>query len=206
MTRMPSAERYNSVDMSREGALIGIADHCGWAIIVTAKSDGTLIDRRRVELVDTGLPNLPHHHEAQSLPLDEALALVERVRASASRCAMACLDAVAADVSIPILGVAIRECPEMPPTVAERISNYRAQNNADTVMYRTALAAAATSKQWPVHWYVRKTVFTDAGEALGRDIDELLREIGKSVGPPWRIDHRTAMAAAIVAGARLTRP
>ncbi len=194
------------MDMSQDGAFIGIADHCGWAILVTVSAGGTLIDRRRVELVDGGLPKLPHHHEAQSLPLDEALALVERVRASASRCAMSCLDAVAADVSVPISGVAIRECPEMPATVAERISDYRAQCTADSVMYRTALAAAAASKQWSVHWYVRKTVFTNAGEAAGRNIDELLREIGKSVGPPWQKDHKMAMAAAIVAGARLTPP
>ena len=192
--------------MSQDGALIGIADHNGWAIMVTANRDGTLIDRRRVELVDADLPKHPHHHEAQSLPLDEALALVERVRVSANRCALSCLDAVAADVSVPISAVAIRECPEMPATVAERISNYRAQCNADSVMYRTALAEAAALKQWPVHWYVRKTVFTNAGEAAGRNIDELLREIGKSVGPPWQKDHKMAMAAAIVAGARLTPP
>jgi hypothetical protein len=35
--------------------------------------DGTLLDRRRVELVDEGLPKLPHHNEGQALPLDEAV-------------------------------------------------------------------------------------------------------------------------------------
>ncbi len=190
-------------DMGRDGAFLGVANHNGWAIMVTVSSDGTLIDRRRVELVDAGLPKQPHHHEAQSLPLDEALALVERVRASASRCATACLDEVATAGSVTISGVAIRECPELPATVAERISNYWAQNNADSVMYRIALAEAAALRQWPIYWYVRKTVFTEADEVVGRDLDELLREIGNSIGPPWQMDHKMAMAAAIVAGARL---
>jgi hypothetical protein len=34
--------------------------------------DGTLLDRRRVELVDESLPKLPHHNEGQALALDEA--------------------------------------------------------------------------------------------------------------------------------------
>jgi len=35
--------------------------------------DGTLLDRRRVELVDEGQPKPPHHNDSQALPLDEAV-------------------------------------------------------------------------------------------------------------------------------------
>jgi len=38
--------------MSGDGAIIGVSDHGGWAVLVTVASDGTLLDRRRVELVD----------------------------------------------------------------------------------------------------------------------------------------------------------
>src|SRR5206468_914387 len=34
--------------------------------------------------------------------------------------------------------VALRKCPQLPPTIAERITDYYAQNNADWVMYRLA--------------------------------------------------------------------
>ncbi len=80
--------------MSADGAIIGVSDHGGWAVLVTVASDGTLLDRRRVELVDEDLPKIPHHSEAQALPLHEAVALVERVRASAERHAKLGLDAV----------------------------------------------------------------------------------------------------------------
>ncbi len=93
--------------MPKDGGIIGISDHGGWAVLVTVARDGTLLDRRRVELVDDSLPALPHHHEGQGLPVDEAVALVERVRASAERHAVLALDAVT--LAVPrILGVALR--------------------------------------------------------------------------------------------------
>ena len=65
--------------MSRDDGIIGVSDHGGWAVLVTVAGDGTLLDRRRVELVDEDLPKIPHHSEAQRLPINEAVALVERV-------------------------------------------------------------------------------------------------------------------------------
>src|ERR1700756_3850757 len=96
------------------GNIIGISGHGGWAVLVTVAADGTFLDRRRVELVDEGLPKIPHHSEGQGLPLDEAVKLVERVRASAERHAKLDLDAVAITVPGRILGVALWECPELP--------------------------------------------------------------------------------------------
>ena len=113
--------------MSRRITVIGVANHNGWAVAVTIAADGALIDRRRVELIDDGLPKQPHHHEGQSLPLPEAEELVERVRLSAQRNAREGLDAIAAAVSLRVVGVAIRECESLPPSVADRIANYRAQ-------------------------------------------------------------------------------
>ena len=52
----------------------GYRNHDGWAVLVTMARDGTLLDRRRVELVDEGLPKLPHDNEGQALPLDEGRA------------------------------------------------------------------------------------------------------------------------------------
>lgn len=183
--------------------IIGISDHGGWAVLVTAAGDGTFLDRRRVVLVDDDLPKIPHHSEGQSLPLDDAVALVERVRVSAERHSRLCLDAVATTVPRRILGIALRHCPELPPTIAERITDYRAQNVADWVMYRKALAAAAEARGWTVHWYDANTVLDAAGDALSvDDIDAYFARVRKSLGPPWGKDQRVAMAAAIVAARR----
>jgi hypothetical protein len=128
----------------------------------------------------------------------EAVALVERVSRSAEERAMACLEALATTVPMKIATIALRKCPPLPETIVERLSNYRAQNVADTVMYRNALAQAAKAKGWSVHFYDAKHVHSEAAHALGRKtIDDLLEKTGAALGPPWQRDHRMAMAAAI---------
>jgi hypothetical protein len=188
--------------VSRDEGIIGVSDHGGWAVLVTVAGDGMLLDRRRVELVDEGLPKIPHHSEGQRLPLDEAVALVERVRVSAERHAKLRLDEVEMAVPgrISIQGVALRQCPVLPLTIAERIKDYRAQNVADWVMYRKALAAAAEARGWAVHWYDAKKVLDTASHALRiGDIEAHFLQLRRSIGPPWGKDHRVAMAATIVA-------
>lgn len=185
--------------MPKDGNVIGVSDHGGWAVFVTVARDGALLDRRRVELVDDNLPALPHHHEAQGLPPDEAMALVGRVRASAQRHAASAMDAVAATVP-GIRAVALRSRQALPATVEERITDYRARNVADWVMYREALAFAAEARGWSVHWYDPKSVFAEAVHALSiESYNSHFLSMRKIVGAPWNNDHKLAMAAAVVA-------
>jgi hypothetical protein len=101
---------------------------------------------------------------------------------------------------VPITSIAIRVCPELPPTIEERIADNRAQTVADSVMYREALATAARARGWSVRWYDRDRVFLDAAVALGReDIDAFVQAMGRSIGPPWQAKHKLAAAAALAA-------
>ena len=181
---------------AKPAAIAGIYDHAGWAIVVCVAGD-RLLDKRRIELIEPGLPSLPHHHPCQHLPIDEAVALVARVRASAEGCAARGLDALPKGIG----AISIRKRPKLPPTVAERIRSYYAQTRADGVMFRDALESAALARGWRVHEYEAKTVLAEAAVALRleQDIDEWMREVGRNAGRPWTGDHRLAMAAAIVA-------
>jgi hypothetical protein len=179
--------------------------------LVTVVPGGELIDRRRIDLTERGLPTHPHHHEgswavgryldspwARAISLADVLVLVERVRASAARGAREGLEALAATVRVPVASIAIRACPQLPPTTEERIADNRAQAVADSVMYREALATAAEERGWSVHWYDRERVFRDAAAALGReDVGAFLQAMGRSIGPPWQAKHKLAAAAAI---------
>ena len=134
------------------------------------------------------------------------MALVERVRAAAARGARAHLDALARDVPATIAAIALRVCPALPPTTAERIIDNRAQTVADSVMYREALARTAEARGWAVHWYDRARVFRDAAAALGLDsVDDTLAAMGRSVGPPWQARHKLAAAAALACGQPVSR-
>jgi hypothetical protein len=194
-------------------ATVGVAEHGNSAVLVTIAHDGTLLDRRSIDLTDRGLPTHPHHHEgswavgrylntpgAKPMSLADAVALVERVRASAERGARESLGALAASLAVPIVRIALRACPSLPSTTEERIADNRAQTVADSVMYREALALAAEARGWSVHWYDRERVFRDAAAAFGRkDVDALLQAMGRSIGPPWQAKHKLAAAAALAA-------
>ena len=207
------------VRRKQRAAAVGVTEHGNSAVLVTVAPGGELLDRRRIDLTERGLPALPHHHEgswavgrylntpgARPLSLADVVALVERVRASAARGARVSLEALAVAVPVPIERIAIRVCPKLPPTTEERIADNRAQTYADSVMYREALASAAEARGWSVHWYERERVFRDAAAVLGRaDIDELLRAMGRSIGPPWQARHKLAAAAAIAATRRARR-
>jgi hypothetical protein len=194
-------------------ASVGVAEHGNSAVLVTVGPEGKLLDRRRIDLTDRGLPTHPHHHEgswavgrylntpgARAMPLAEVVALVERVRVSAADGARQGLEALAAAVAVPIARIAIRACPLLPPTVEERIADNRAQTVADSVMYRQALAIAGEARGWSVHWYERELVFRQAALALGHeDIDAFLLAMGRSIGAPWQAKHKLAAAAALAA-------
>jgi hypothetical protein len=198
---------------TQPAATVGVAEHVNSAVLITVAPDGTLLDRRRIDLTDRGVPTHPHHREgswavgrylntpgARALSLADAAALVERVRASAARGARQGLETLAATVPLPIAGIAIRAYPSLPPTTEERIGDNRVQIFADSVMYREVLATAAEARGWSVHWYDRERVFRDAAAALGReDLDEFLRAMGRSIGPPWQAGHKLAAAAALAA-------
>lgn len=213
------AARPDNVDREMErakkhregrGAVVGVAEHVNAAILITIGPGGELLDRRRIDLT-TNLPTHPHHHEgswavgrylntpgARTLSLAEAVSLVERVRAAAERGARDGFEALAAAVPVPIARIAIRACPTLPTTTADRIADHRAQTFADSVMYREALAAAAQARGWSVHWYDLEHVFRDAAAALHRqDVSAFLDAMGRSIGPPWQAKHKLAAAAAL---------
>lgn len=196
---------------TKPAASVGVAENGNSAVLVTVTPTGELLDRRRIDLTASDLPTHPHHHEgswavgrylntpgARVLSLADAVALVERVRVAAARGALEGLEQLAAAVSVPIGNIAIRICPELPPTTEQRITDNRAQTYADSVMYRQALATAAEARGWAVHWYDRARVFEDAARALGReDIDGFLATLGRTFGPPWQAAHKLAAAAAL---------
>ena len=68
---------------------VGIADHLGWAVAVTASDDHEVVDRRRIELVEPGLSAAPMHYESRRLDIAATSALVETTRASIVRAASA---------------------------------------------------------------------------------------------------------------------
>jgi len=179
---------------------LGIAHHYGWAVAVTASADHTVVDRRRIELIERGMPTAPVHHEGKPLDDDATAELVAQVRASAARATSAALDELATAVPEPIVSMSLRAWPsEFPDDIAvQRRAPYEAR--ADSIMYRQVLAELARARGWDVHLYDAKDVEARAAAKLAERADEILLGPRATLGPPWAKDHRMALAATIVAG------
>lgn len=179
---------------------LGVADHFGWAIVVAASADHEVVDRRRVELVEPGVTPAPIHYDSSRLDVAATAALVATVRASVVRATAAALDDLAAALPAPVVSISLRTWPpDFPDDIAvQRRSPYEAR--ADAVMYRKILADLAQARGWDVHLYKAKDVIGQATAKLGGRAADVLQSPRATLGPPWANDHRTALAATVVAG------
>jgi hypothetical protein len=188
-------------------AVLGVADHNGWAVCVTvAASRGlpVVVDRRRVELVESGIPSQPYHHEAVGMPLPAAERLVARVRESVMRTAFARLSELRDDLQPPysIVAMTLRNPPlsYVPVTVADAHKSYPVMCRADAMMYHDALCTAAGRLNIALQFHDRGEEVTRAADRFGTsvgDVERFLQTAGESLGPPWRKEHRLAVAAAM---------
>jgi hypothetical protein len=178
---------------------VGIAHHFGWAVAVTATDDHRVVDRRRIDLVEPGVPAAPIHHDGRDLDDAAATALVARVRASAARATAASLDELASAVGQPICSLSLRAWPaDFPVDIAvQRRVPYEAR--ADSVMYRQVLAEEAGARGWAIHLFDARTVEGAARARLGDRADAVLQDPRAELGPPWGADQRMALAATVVA-------
>jgi len=173
---------------------LGIAHHLGWAVAVTASMQHEVVDRRRIELIEPGLPAAPIHHEGgphllhrsgEPLDDDDLAALVAEVRASAVRATAGALDELAAAVPGPIVSMSLRAWPDDFPEDIAVLRRVPHESRADSVMYRQVLADQALERGWAVHRFDAKDVEAEAARLLGDRADEVLRGPRATLGPTW---------------------
>jgi hypothetical protein len=187
---------------------LGIAHHFGWAVAVVASADHVVVDRRRIELIEPGLPAAPIHHEGgphllhrtgEPLADDALAALVADVRASVVRTTSTALDEVENALPAPIASISLRAWPaDFPEEIAvQRQAPH--ESRADSVMYLQVLSELARDRGWETHFYNAKDVEAEAVRVLGERAHEVLHGPRATLGPPWSNDHRIALSATIVA-------
>jgi hypothetical protein len=188
-------------------AVLGVADHNGWAVCVTvAASRGVpvVVDRRRLELVEPGIPSQPYHHETLRMPPAEGERLVARVRESVLRTTFERLKELRDELQPPysIVAMTLRVPPLsfVPVTVAEAHQSYNVTCRADGMMYHDALSIAARRLKLDVQLQARGEEMSRAAGRLdvsAEELEQFLQRLGEAVGRPWQKEHRLAAAAAI---------
>src|SRR5439155_24191586 len=104
--------------------VVGVADHNGWAVLVSAaavKGEPTVVDRRRVSLIEDGVPNQPYHPETLALSDAEAEQLLRKVERSIAACTALAFDQLSADLRprYRVASITIRQPPlaQLPATI-----------------------------------------------------------------------------------------
>lgn len=187
--------------------VVGVADHNGWAVLVAAAAlNGapTVVDRRRVSLIEKGVPSQPYHHETLALSDAESEQLLRKVRRSIAACTALAFDRLAADLSprYRVASITIRQPPlaHLPATVKEVHGSYYTQCRADGMLYHSAICTAARQRDWTPALHRRGEELAIAAEALQastHDVERFLNHLKQTLKPPWTAEHRHAFAAAI---------
>ena len=186
----------------------GFKAHSGWAALVVVGKQGrdfTVVDRRRVELVEHEWQKQPYH-AAEGLKPEAARDLVERGVAAAHNIGTRELRAVLqreSDRKNEVKACAVLVGSSMPDwSVAEILAVHFRMHKAEGVLFRDVLVQAARENEVKVIEIPEKTLLTDAERRLGKAAANLTKQIaalGKAAGPPWGKDQKDAALAAMIA-------
>ena len=192
--------------MTTQPLVVGVADHGGWAVLVSvAAVDGgpVVVDRRRVTTIEKGVPSQPYHHDTLAMADGEAEQLVRRVKKSVAACTALAFDRLATDLpQYHVTAITIREppLPRLPATVKEAHASYHVQCRADGMLYHAALCDAAEQRRWKVVRHRRGDEVAVAARALKAttaQVEQFIDGLRRTLGPPWSAEHRGACATAM---------
>lgn len=189
--------------------VVSVAEHTGWAHLVCVAANGrvpTVIERRRVTVIDRGLPTQPYEHDTLAMREDDAQDLIARVHTSVDSCTTKALERLIGELApaSTIVALAIRKppFPSLPARVADVHASYQFRCAADGMMYQQAFCSAATRLKLAVQLCTRGDEVVRAAEQLGvtpADVEGFVTDSGRPAGPPWTAEHRRAYAAGIAA-------
>lgn|ERR1700752_2754443 len=188
--------------------VFGLKAHSGWAALVAVGKNGrgfTVVDRTRLELVEEEGAKQPYH-AAEELEPKKARDVVKRGIDAAHRIARRELKAALKrerDRGNNVIACAVLVGTPMPDwTVEQILAVHFRMHQAEGVLFRDALIAAAKASDLKLVTLPEKTLLQEAEKSLRTPASDLLKTVsvlGKSAGPPWAKDQKDAALAALVA-------
>lgn len=188
---------------------LGFKAHSGWAALVVIGNTGKelrVVDRRRLELVDSGSSWAKQpYHAAQGLAISDAQTLIKRATDAtyqrAQREMLATIKSLRKHEH-EILACAVLVPSLMPEwSVAEILAVHFRMHKAEGVLFPDALAAAAEKCGLNLTRIPEKQLSEEAERRLAAPLTDLTKQVmklGKTVGPPWGKDQKNATLAALI--------
>lgn len=190
-------------------AAIGVRMHSGWgALVAVSNSAGTVevVERRRVPITIPGAPgaNQPYHF-VESFELPEAEKFLADCFTTSRGLASAAVRDVVEELrgrQYDVAGAAILLASGRPlPPLAKILASHALIHAAEGDFFREAFSNACESLDLFVTGFrerdLDECVQTTFGKAATR-MGEQISILGRSLGPPWTTDQKTAALAALV--------
>jgi len=183
---------------------LGFKSHSGWAALVALDSACGVVERRRIDLVEpenSSWAKQPYH-AAETLEPQAARQLVTRGIEAARR--MACQQMRAASARWLDGGHRIMGCgivgneAILPWSVEQILAVHMRMHKAEGVLFPAALKQAALACNLAASMTPEKELEARAGqESEFGEAAQRLIALGRSIGPPWGKDQRSAALAAL---------
>jgi hypothetical protein len=194
-------------------AAIGVRMHSGWgALVAVSNSAGPLeikvevIDRRRIAVVAPGtLGAKQPYHFAENLELPEAENFLGNCFAASKRLALAAVRDVVDELrarQYRVVGSAVVLASGRPlPPLAKILASHALIHAAEGEFFRDAFSKACEGLELSVTGFRERDLGECVQKAFGKKAARVSRQIstmGRSLGPPWTADQKTAALAALL--------
>ena len=191
-------------------AAIGVRVHSGWgALVAMAGRRGAeeIIERRKVVIIDPkAIGATQPYHYAKEMERRAAERHITACAAESSRLALEALRQISSQLrerGFSLVGSVILLSSARPlPGLDEVLASHPLIHTAEGEFFRQAFRHALECLEIPVTGIRERELDDCAQKAFGRAAAEIHKKIdslGRSLGPPWTKDEKTAaLAAAIV--------
>jgi hypothetical protein len=191
-------------------AAIGFRVHSGWAALAAVAAplqSLRVIDRRRSDLIDRTIRGSAQpFHAAKELPIDDAERLIARCTESSRLLAHQALRTAIDELgekgySVVASGILLASGRAL-PALAATLASHALIHTAEGELFREVVAYASQRCQLPVVKVKERELLERAGARLrvsAGELDDRLKEVGRSIGPPWRQDEKYAALVAWLA-------
>ncbi len=188
-------------------AALGFHMHSGWGVLVAVSGDAhsvELLDRKRIVVADPEVRGAiqPYHFAAQLEPPEQEKHLAH-CTASSSRLAATAIAEVVKELNgrhYGVVGAAILLASgrALPP-LAKILAAHPLIHTAEGEFFRQAAYSACEGLRIPVTTIPVRELEARAKVAFAHTAARVqlsIANLGRSVGPPWTSDHKTAALAA----------
>ena len=199
-------------------AAIGVRVHSGWGAVVALAgppASPAIIERSKITIIDPKSPGaMQPYHYAASRELTAAEKHIARSASDCNRLAVKALTELCArlrDRGFAGTGAAILLSSAKPlPALDKILAAHPMIHTAEGEFFRQAFRHAFESLELPVTGIRERELDERAQKAFGKLAAQVRKNIdgmGRTLGPPWTQDEKTAaLAAAIVLAEARTHP